>query len=382
MLEKNINDMANNFHQSISKAEVGKKQKDQNHKPLVTIVIPAYNESAIIANNLKIICQYMETLEDKYDWEMIVVNDGSKDETGEIAEEFASNRKNVYILHHIVNFGMGQALKYGFNNSKGDYIITLDLDLSYSPDHIERLLSKIVETRAKIVVASPYMKGGKISNVPWLRKELSIWGNIFLALTAKQDLKTLTGVVRVYDGIFLRSLHLKSAGMEINPEVIHKARILRAKIEEIPAHLKWNTKKAKSKPLTRRSSMKILAHTWVIIIFGFLFRPVMFFVIPGMILFLMSCYANIWVLIHIFNNYYRLAQEIRFPDPTDAVRDAFYQAPHTFIIGGITLMLAIQLISLGILSLQSKMYFEEIFYLMTSIYKSYQKEREQEKKDK
>ena len=374
--------MTSNYYQSNSKTRLEKSIKNINHKPLVTIVIPAYNEAEIIANNLEIICQYMETLEDKYDWEMIVVNDGSKDDTGEIAEEFASNRKNVYILHHMINFGMGQALKYGFNNSRGDYIITLDLDLSYSPEHIERLLSKIVETRAKVVVASPYMKGGKISNVPWLRKELSIWGNIFLALTAKQDLKTLTGVVRAYDGIFLRSLHLKSAGMEINPEVIHKARILRAKIEEIPAYLKWHPQKAISKPLTRRSSMKILAHTWVIIIFGFLFRPVMFFVIPGIILFLMSCYANIWVLIHVFRSYYQLAQQVPFPDPTDAVREAFYHTPHTFIMGGMTLMLSIQLISLGILSLQSKMYFEEIFYLITSIYKSYQLENKQKNKDK
>jgi hypothetical protein len=128
--------------------------------------------------------------------------------------------------------------------------------------------------------------------------------------------------------------------------------------------------------------MKILSHTWVIIIFGFLFRPVMFFVIPGLILFLMSCYANIWVLIHVFHHYYHLAQTVPFPDPTDAIRDAFYQSPHTFIIGGMTLMLAIQLISLGILSLQNKMYFEEIFYLITSIYKSYQRERKTENKDK
>ena len=53
--------------------------------------------------------------------------------------------------------------------------------LSYSPDHIEKMLAKIRETRAKIVIASPYLKGGKVSNVPWLRKTLSKWANRFLA---------------------------------------------------------------------------------------------------------------------------------------------------------------------------------------------------------
>lgn len=80
-------------------------------------------------------------------------------------------------------------------------------------------------------------------------------------------------------------------------------------------------------------------------------------------------YANIWVIVHCFWQYERLAKYTNFPDPTEAVAAAFYQAPHTFVIGGITLILAIQLMSLGILAMQSKSYFEEIFYLGSSIYR-------------
>ncbi len=347
---------------------------EQLRKPLVSLVVPAYNEAGIIEKNLVIICQYMESLENRFSWELIIVNDGSRDETGKLADDFARTRNNIQVLHHIVNFGLGQALKFGFNNCRGDYIVTLDLDLSYAPYHIEQLLSKMQETRARIVVASPYMKGGRISNVPWLRKTLSIWANRFLSATSHGDLNTLTGMVRAYDGRFLRSLSLKSTSMDINPEVIHKARMLRARIEEIPAHLNWRTEKAKK--VKRTSSMRILQHTWLTILSGFLFRPVMFFIIPGMTLLLLSAYANTWVLIHIFANYHKLAQLTQFPDPTDAVREAFYQTPHTFIIGGMTMMVAIQLISLGILSMQSKSYFEEMFYLNTAIYKSLQKNKD------
>lgn len=347
--------------------------KQQKYKPLVSLIVPAYNEAAILEKNLAILCDYMKSLEGEYRWEMIVINDGSKDDTGEQAEAFASTRDNVRVLHHIVNFGLGQALRFAFERSRGDYVVTVDLDLSYSPEHIERLLTKIRETQAKIVVASPYMKGGKVSNVPWLRKVLSVWANRFLSASSHGDLTTLTGLVRVYDGKFLRSLNLRAMSMDINPEALYKARMLRASIVEIPAHLCWTDQKAvkvsKKKKAQRRSSMRLLRQIWSVFFLGFVFRPVMFFFIPGFMLFLLSMYANIWVIIRCFTQYERLAQFTRFPDPSDAVAAAFYQGPHTFVIGGITLILAIQLMSLGILAMQNKSYFEESFYLGSSIYR-------------
>jgi hypothetical protein len=115
--------------------------------------------------------------------------------------------------------------------------------------------------------------------------------------------------------------------------------------------------------------MKILRHTWAILFYGFIFRPVMFFILPSLILFLLSLYANVWVVIHCWSNYQLLAQKIPYPDPTLAVAEAFQQAPHAFVIGGMTLMLSIQLFSLGILAVQSKSYFEEIFYLASAIFR-------------
>jgi glycosyltransferase involved in cell wall biosynthesis len=349
------------------------------HKPLVSIVVPAYNEESVIEDNLILLSEYMQTLESEYDWEIAIVNDGSRDRTGDLVEKFASSRSNVRTIHHPTNFGLGQALKSGFEHCQGDYIVTMDVDLSYAPQYIEQLLHKIRNTGAKIVVASPYMKGGAISNVPWLRKILSIWANRFLSLTVKRSLNTLTGMVRVYDAEFVKSLNLKSRGMEINPEVLHKAILLDAPMAEIPAHLNWQTAKVERvKQAQRKSSlrsMKILHHTWAIFFYGFLFRPVIFFIAPSAVFFLLSLYANTWFLIHCWTNYQRLAQTTRFPDPTDAVAAAFAQAPHTFIIGSMLLMLAIQLFSLGVLSIQSKRYFEEIFYLGTAIYKSTRKER-------
>ncbi|PQP34338.1 glycosyl transferase family 2, partial [Desulfobacteraceae bacterium SEEP-SAG9] len=214
-------------------------------KPLVSIVVPAYNEETIIEKNLAALCEYMESLEDEYRWELIVINDGSTDKTGELAEIFSRARDNVHVLHHMFNFRLGQALRYAFDKCSGDYVVVMDADLSYSPEHIGKMLVKIKETRAKIVIASPYMKEGKVSNVPWQRKILSRWANRFLCITAPRDgfsdkLTTITGMVRAYDGEFLSRLNLKAMNVEIMPEIIYKAMILRARIVEIPAHLSWS----------------------------------------------------------------------------------------------------------------------------------------------
>ena len=347
-------------------------------KPLLSLIVPAYNEAEVVQENLAILEQYLKSLEGDCRWEILVVNDGSRDETGQLAEAFASSRKNVQVLHHGVNFGLGQALKFAFNHCQGDYLVVFDLDLSYAPYHIGQLVETMKRTQARMVIASPYMKGGKISNVPWLRKTLSVWANRFLRVAVKGNFATLTGMVRAYDGKFLRSLKLRATGMEINPEVVHKAMLLNARIVEIPAHLHWRTQKTKQKTRPKRqSSMKILRHTMAVILSGFVFRPVMFFLIPSFILLLFSAYANIWVLIHCWRNYQLLAQTTFFPNLTDVVAQTFYESPHTFIIGGMTLIIAIQFFSLGILSLQTKTYFEEIFYLGTAIYKSTQENKEQ-----
>ena len=336
-------------------------------KPLVSLVVPAFNEASILEDNLKTVADYMDSMCDDYDWEMVLINDGSTDATGEIAEAFAVKRDNVRVYHHFTNFGLGQAFKFGFAKTRGDYVVTIDIDLSYSPEHIGALLRKIRETRAKMVLASPYMQGGDISNVPWLRKTLSIWANRFLSVFAHGHLSTLTCMVRAYDGEFIRSLNLRSTDMEVMPETVYKSMIMRARIEQIPAHLDWGLQMAAG--TKRRSSMRILRHIVSTILSGFIFRPFMFFVLPGLVLLSFSVWVNAWMIIHFFESYFSLPDNLATDKVSAAVAQAYAQYPHTFVVGLLSLMLAIQLISLGILALQNKKYFEEIFHLGLTMYR-------------
>lgn len=344
----------------------------KNDKPLVSVVLPAFNEASILHDHLIILCKYLETEQTRYDWELVIVNDGSSDETGRIAEEFAAGRDNVTVLHHQINYGLGQALKYGMSGTKGDYIVTMDIDLSYSPDHICRLVESLQQSRAKLVLASPYMKGGEISNVPWLRKILSIGANKFLSMVAHGRLSTITCMVRGYDGEFGRQLILRATGMEIMPETVYKSMILRAGIQQIPAHLDWGLQ---VKQQGRQSSMRIIRHMLSTVLSGFVFRPFMFFIVPGLLLLGFSAWVNVWMVIHFFDALQVVPPDAGTDNISWAVAKAYQDYPHTFIVGLLSLMVAVQLISLGILALQSKSYFEEVFYLGSAIEKRAQRDK-------
>ncbi|MBW3606637.1 MAG: glycosyltransferase family 2 protein [Actinobacteria bacterium] len=326
----------------------------------LSIILPAYNEEALIADTLDQVRTYMLGLSDRYDWEIVVVDDGSADATGDVAVSYAAQHPNVRVLRHHSNFNVGQALRYAFSTCTTDYLITLDSDLSYGPEHIGRLLETIERTRARIVIASPYLAGGMLTNVPRVRELASRNANRLLSMTAPGELRTLTGMVRAYDRRFLASMDLKSTDVAINTEIIYKAQLLGAKIVEIPAHLDWTRQLAVSG--ARSSSIRLTRSALAYVLSAFVFRPIIFFAIPGALALLASLWTLMWAAYRTYENY---------PESTEgfsgAVALAYQAAPHTFLVGGVAFIIGVQLLSLAILSMQNKRYFEEVFHLGTTV---------------
>ena len=337
---------------------------DRVDRKLVSVVVPAYNEEALLRAHLERILQYLATIESEYDWELLVINDGSTDGTREIADQFVAEYDKTRVLHHPRNFGLGQALKFAFANTSGDYVVTLDVDLSYDVEHIGELLNAIRTGQSKIVLASPYMKGGTIKNVPRLRRILSILGNGFLKIFVRGHVSTLTCLVRAYDGPFVRSLDLRAMGMDIMPETIYKAQVLRASIDEIPARLDWGPQLEHGK--SRVSSMRLARHVLSTVLSGFVFRPFLFLVVPGLAIAAFAVYVNFWMFAHFFEALQELADAGVDYSWSDAFARAYAEYPHTFVTGLLSAMLAIQLIGLGALALQSKRNFEDLFHLGSS----------------
>jgi hypothetical protein len=198
-----------------------------------------------------------------------------------------------------------------------------------------------------------------------LRVVLSRMANWFLARASGHRFSTLTCMVRAIDGRFLRSLHLRNTGMDVMPEMIHKAKVLRASFEEVPAELNWELQ---NRVHGRRSSIRFMQQILGTTISGFMLRPFTFLLIPGLLLLAFALYVNTWMIIHFIEAYEQLgASPDTMQHTSAAVALAYSLHPHTFIVGLLSLMLAIQLTGMAMLSLQNKKYFDELFHLGSTV---------------
>jgi hypothetical protein len=228
------------------------------------------------------------------------------------------------------------------------------------------MTDKLIETSADIVIASAYMKGGKVTAVPFQRRVMSKWVNRFMSFAAQDKYYTFTGMVRAYRKSFIQTLNLKTRDYEIMPEIIYKAMILRAKIVEIPAHLDWTEQNKFAGK--RTSSLRVLRSFFSGLMSGFIFRPYIFFMGIGGFLMLLSLYELIWLLYDTLSYLSKHAKEV---DNTfsHSLAVQFQNNPQSFLVGGITFVIALQFLTVGFLSLQNKRYFEELFHLGTSLKK-------------
>jgi glycosyltransferase involved in cell wall biosynthesis len=337
------------------------------NKPFISIVAPCYNEEAILELNVNTIIDYMEKQGAKYQWEILIINDGSRDATGVIADGLAGKKEQVRVIHHPTNLNLGNAIQTGFRNSKGEIVVVMDIDLSYGVEYIGEMTDKLIETSADIVIASAYMKGGKVTAVPFLRRVMSRWVNRFMQMAAQDKYHTFTGMVRAYRKSFILSVNLKTRDYEIMPEIIYKAMILRAKIVEIPAHLDWTEQNKYAGK--RTSSLRVMRSFFSGLMSGFIFRPYLFFIGIGTFLMILSLYELIWLLVDTLSyiaNHSNASGENSF---SHSLAVQFRDNPQSFLVGGITFIIAIQFLSVGFLSLQNKRYFEELFHLGTTLKK-------------
>ncbi|MGB5436869.1 MAG: glycosyltransferase family 2 protein [Maribacter sp.] len=342
-------------------------------RPTVTVLLPAYNEAAIIADSLTILCDHMGTLNDKYQWDILIVNDGSKDETGRLADELAQSLPNISVHHNKVNQNLGGALRNGFKVAKGEYIVVLDIDLSFGPDHVEKLVDAAIDQDADIVIASPYMKGGKTTNIPFHRLLMSKVLNKIMRLTSGINIHSFTGMARAYKKEFLDTLNLKTSTYSINPEIIQKARIMRGRIVEVPGHLDWTLQLEYGE--NRTSSVSVFKGILNGLMSSFIFRPYGFFMMVGLLLLVASLYMIIWIFYHVYLIYPEIQASGDFFDDrfSEAVAAAYNKRPHAFLIGGFTFVTAILFLGLGFISLQKKRYFDELFHLNSNILKECRK---------
>ena len=251
----------------------------------ISVIIPMYNEED---NVLRTLFEVNSVMKDYDDYEILVVDDGSIDDTYRLAEEFSSNNRYVNVCTQPINMGMGNALRKGFDKSEGEIIITIDADLSYNPSHINKLASELLNDETiDIVVGSPYMEGGNVKNVPFFRLCISKIANKFVGYSMPENLSTVTSVLRGYRREVLDSMELESNGTNINLEILSKAIATRYKIKEVPAVLEGRE--------LGHSKLKFKSKTISHVLFSLYEKPMILFGVIGLVLSLIGIISGIYL---------------------------------------------------------------------------------------
>jgi dolichol-phosphate mannosyltransferase len=177
------------------------------------VIIPTYNERENIP---LIIGRLHASLPDAH---VLVVDDGSPDGTGQVADELAAedSRGRVHVMHRTAKEGLGAAYIAGFRwGLERDYtvLVEMDADGSHAPEQLNRLLDQI-DAGADLVLGSRYVPGGTVVNWPKRREWLSRGGNLYSRLALGVKIKDITGGYRAYRRQVLETLQLdgvESAG--------------------------------------------------------------------------------------------------------------------------------------------------------------------------
>ena len=218
----------------------------------LSILIPIFNEENTILSILEEIKKQNFT---KFDYEIIVINDGSTDNTQEILEKNPSMYDSLYKLE--VNSGKGAAIIKGLQNSTGDYIIFQDADLEYSPKDYKKIISVIDKFNAEVVIGSRFLSP-EYTRVHNFSHKL---GNKFITLLFNiLNNTTFTDIYSCYL-CFEKSLldidKLKSKGWEQHAEILCNV-VQKSKIHyEVPVSYSGRSYE-EGKKIRGRHSFKVI----------------------------------------------------------------------------------------------------------------------------
>ena len=215
----------------------------------LSVIIPAYNEEKRPPKTLEEINGYLSGQD--YDYEILVVNDGSKDRTAEVYSNLSSKIENIKLIDNKINQGKGAVVRHGILEAKGDYRIFTDADNSTSIDQIEKMWPEF-EKGFDVVIGSRDIKGAVLDPPqPWIRsvilgKGFRLFRKIVVGLWKIQD--TQCGFKcfkkKVVEQVFPRCRIDRFA---FDPEVLIIAGKLGYKIKEVPVYWK-NDPDSKVKP--------------------------------------------------------------------------------------------------------------------------------------
>jgi glycosyltransferase involved in cell wall biosynthesis len=204
----------------------------------LSVVIPAFNESRTLATITERVLLVPHLLE------IVIVDDGSSDDTAQIARRLAEGNPGlIRVLQHDRNQGKTAALRSGFAASRGDIVIVQDADLEYNPAEIIDVIQPIIDGIADVVYGSRFSIR-KSSYTPNLRhffanKTLTFVSNLFTHINCT-DVET---GYKAFRGDIIRNMIISSSGFGFEVEATAKIAKLRCAVYEVPIGYRGRTRR-------------------------------------------------------------------------------------------------------------------------------------------
>ncbi|KXB08871.1 hypothetical protein AKJ56_00175 [candidate division MSBL1 archaeon SCGC-AAA382N08] len=203
----------------------------------LSVIIPAYNEQDRLPDTLEAIDDYL--IKQDYNYEILVVDGGSTDNTSQIVEDFKSKIDNLQLLRHEVSRGKGYAVRQGLSNTEGRYRLFTDADNSTSIDQVEEMWPHV--DKYDVIIGSRDLEDSVLDPPqPWFREHVLGGGfrlvrKIILNLWGLED--TQCGF-KIFTEEAVEKIvpQCKVDGFAFDPEMLILAKRLDFKIKEIPVH--------------------------------------------------------------------------------------------------------------------------------------------------
>ena len=206
-------------------------------KKKLSVIVPVYNEEKTIITTLR---RIEETKDDRIEYEIIVINDGSKDNTLELLK--SNNNLYQHLIDGKQNFGKGYAVQKGLELSTGDYVIFQDGDLEYDPEDFSKFIDVIQKFQADIVIGSRFNYNKYTRSFNILNKLGNYVLTFFFNILYNTTFTDIYCCYLCFNKQLLDSQNLQTIGFEQHVEILCKLAKKGKKFFEVPVNYNGRTK--------------------------------------------------------------------------------------------------------------------------------------------
>ena len=220
----------------------------------ISIIVPTYKE----AQNVDMLTRRIHKTMTEYNmsYEIIFVDDDSKDDIEKIISNLSSEGLNVRLIQRKNERGLSSAVLRGFSEAEGGILVCMDADLSHPPETIHVMINKIVKDNAEFVIGSRYVNGGSTDHKWTIYRRINSRIATLFAKPFTTAKDPMSGFFAIPDRVYKRGSSFNPIGYKIALELIVRCKC--EKIVEVPIH--FSDRKCGESKLTLKEQLNYLVH--------------------------------------------------------------------------------------------------------------------------